>query len=163
MKTIATFCLICACSLGLQAQKSFDPETDTIALTNQQGIWKIIVPEKTLIASAQLVTPNLSSVHDIRVQDIHNKPYLFFRGQHRDMPEFGFTLMVQLTEISKGIWKTGAIYQVCWGDTCSECGFDEYWGCSCERYNGAVDEPAASYCNHMVALGMGLKKIIAPD
>jgi|GEM_PF-1644587 len=160
MKPFLTTCLICVYALALQAQKTFDPETDTIATTNQRGLWKILVPEKTLIAAVQLVVPSLIAVHDMRVQDIHNKPYLFFRGKNREMPELGFTVMVQLTEISNGVWKAGEIYQACWGDTCSECGFDEYWGCSCERYDGAIDETAKSYCNHMVALGMGLRKII---
>ena len=159
MKTILTSWLILACCLALQAQRPFDPEIDTIALTNHRGIWKILIPEKTLIASAQLVSPNLIEVSDVRVQDIHNKPYLFFRGKNREIPELGFTVMVQLTEISKGIWKTGNIYQACWGNTCSECGFDDYWGCACERYDGAMDETAKSYCNHMIALGMGLRKV----
>lgn len=159
MKTLALSCILALCALGLQAQKIFDPLTDTIALTDQRGIWQIIVPEKILTASAQLVTPNLSAVHDVRVQDIHGKPYLFFRGINREKPALGFTVMILLNQTAEGIWKAGNTYQACWGDTCSECGFDEYWGCACERYNGTADETEPSFCNHMVALGMGLKKI----
>ncbi len=161
MKPIIYTCFLFACTLSLQAQAAFDPATDTIATTNQRGLWRILVPEKTLIASAQLVSPELSAVHDLRVQDIHSKPYLFIRGKNREMPELGYTVMVLLIESSKGVWKAGDIFQACWGDACSECGFDEYWGCSCERYDGAIDEEAKSYCNHKVALGMGLGKLTA--
>lgn len=163
MKTLFTSCLLLACSFALQAQKTFDPACDTIATTNARGIWKIVVPDQVLIASAQQVAPNLSAVHDVRVQDIHGKPYIFLRGRHREHPEFGYTMMVQLSESAEGIWKTGNIYQACWGAACTECGFDEYWGCSCERYDGPPDETTASYCNHMIALGMGLMKVEISD
>jgi hypothetical protein len=163
MKPLFMCWLIITSFVDLQAQKTFDPAIDTIATTNQRGLWKITVPDKVLIAAAQLVTPNLSAVHDMRVQDIHGKPYLFFRGKHREQPEFGYTIMVQLNETSKGVWKAGNIYQGCWGDTCSTCGFDEYWGCSCERYDGMLEETAISQCNHMIALGMGLMKVLIPD
>jgi len=145
-----------------QTAATFDPEKDTIATTNQRGLWKISVPEELLIASAQLVTPNLSAVHDVRIQDIHNKPYMFFRGKHREKPELGYTVMVLLEETAPGIWKAGSVYQACWGDTCNTCGFDEYWGCSCERFDGLSDESTESYCNHMIALGMGLARVEAP-
>lgn len=163
MKPFLTFYLALCCTLGLFAQKSFDPDTDTIALTDQRGVWKIIVSEKVLITAAQFVTPNLIEVEDVRVQDIHSKPYLFFRGMHRERPAFGYTIMVQLIETDDGIWKAGNIYQGCWGDTCSACGFDEYWGCACERYDGELTETTVSYCNHMIALGMGLAKVVIPD
>lgn len=160
----SVFCwLMLFCAMELPAQKCFDPTVDTIATTNQRGLWKIVVPEKILIASAQVLTPNLSAVYDLRVQDIHGKPYLFFRGKHREKPEFGYTIMVQLIETAEGVWKTGDLFQGCWGDTCSACGFDEYWGCSCERYDGAPDETAVSYCNHFIALGKGLSKMDIPD
>lgn len=163
MKTLLTIWLLIANGQGVRAQSSFDPETDTIAISNRRGVWEIVVPEKVLVASAQLTTPQLSAVHDIRVQDIHNEPYLFFRGRHLEQPEFGYTLMVQLVEVSKDIWKAGDIFQTCWGDTCSECGFDDYWGCACERYDGSPEETAVSYCNHMIALGKGLMKVQVPD
>lgn len=79
MKTLFATCILLVCTCVVQAQKTFDPACDTIATTNLRGIWKIIVPEEVLITSAQLVTPNLSAVHDVRVQDIHGKPYIFFR------------------------------------------------------------------------------------
>jgi hypothetical protein len=161
MQTFLISILICTFVFPLQAQTAFDPAADTIAITNQRGLWKILAPEKTLIAAAQLISPKLTAVHDVRINDIHNKPYLFFRGKNSEMPELGFTVMVLLTETSKGVWKAGEIYQACWGDACSECGFDDYWGCACERYDGALDEAVRSYCNHMVALGMGLGKITA--
>jgi hypothetical protein len=163
MKAIAIFWVTLTCIFGIKAQTTFDPSIDTIAVTDQRGIWKIMIAEKILVASAQLVSPNLSAVHDVRVQDIHGKPYLFLRGKHREKPEFGYTIMVQLNETQKGVWKAGNIYQGCWGETCSECGFDDYWGCACERYDGATDEPSVSYCNHMISLGMGLLKITIPD
>lgn len=153
--------LIVIMSLGgvVSAQSTFDPARDTLAITRKNGLWEILVPEKVLIRSAQAVSPLLAQVHDVRVQDIHSKPYLFLRGVHRDKPELGYTVMILLVEISDGIWKTGDIYQACWGDTCSECGFDEYWGCACERYSGPLNDVAESYCNHLIALGAGLAKV----
>lgn len=156
-------CLVLFFTWNLPAQTSFDPSVDTIATTNLRGLWKLKVPEKTLIASAQAVSPDLSSVYDLRVQDIHGKPYLFFRGIHRQKTGSGYTIMVQLIETAQGIWKAGDQYQACWGAACSACGFDEYWGCSCERYDGPTDETAVSYCNHMIALGMGLAKVNLRD
>jgi hypothetical protein len=141
------------------AQQFFDPATDTIAHTDARGVWKVLVPEKSLIESAQKITPQLESVQDVRIQDIHGKPYLFFRGKHAEQPNMGFTVMVMLDEISAGIWKTGNIFQACWGNVCSECGFDEYWGCACERYHGDLDETVETYCEHKVSIGMGLAKV----
>jgi hypothetical protein len=148
-----------ACFAPCMAQKTFNPATDTVAITNTQGIWRILIPEKVLIASAQLVNNILYEVHDVRIQDIHNKPHLFFRGKNKNSPAMGYTVMVALEQPAKGIWKVGSTYQACWGDACSTCGFDEYWGCACERYDGVTDEPVNSYCNHMVALGLGLSTI----
>jgi hypothetical protein len=156
------FCITYPSQAQAQKALTFDPEKDTIATTNQRGLWKISVPEALLIAAAQVVTPNLSSVHDVRIQDIHNKPYLFFRGSHREKPDVGYTVMVLLEESALGIWKAGSVYQACWGDTCNTCGFDDYWGCSCERYVGLSDESTESYCNHMIALGIGLARVEAP-
>lgn len=159
MKFLYAFGLILSLSGAIAAQGVFDPARDTLAITRKNGVWQILIPEKVLVHSAQIVSPLLAQVHDVRVQDIHNKPYLFFRGVHRDHPELGYTVMVLLQEVSDGIWKAGEIYQACWGDTCSECGFDEYWGCACERYSGPMDEEAQSYCNHLIALGVGLAKV----
>lgn len=159
MKFLFAFGLFISLGGTVAAQGIFDPATDTLAITGKNGVWHILIPEKVLIRSAQAVSPLLTQVHDVRVQDIHNKPYLFFRGTNRDHQELGYTVMVLLVEVSNGIWKTGEIYQACWGDTCSQCGFDEYWGCACERYSGPVDEEAKSYCNHLIALGMGLGKV----
>ena len=162
MRTIYIILLIW-CSFDGQAQITFDPERDTLAANTPQGLWKFRISEPILIQSARMITPELSNVQDVRVQDIHGKPYLFFKGAQKDQPDTGFTVMIQLVEISKGIWKAGTIYQACWGALCSKCGFDEYWGCACERYDGPVEDADTSMCNHMIALGMGLGKVEMPQ
>ena len=160
-KTLVTFLLSFAYTRELSAQNTFDPFTDTIAVTGGRGSWKFLLPEKLLIASAELAIPDLSAVREVRVQEVHGAPYLFFRGAHRDHADQGYTLLVELQEHPGGVWKAGGVYQVCSGVACSACGFDAYWGCACERYGGTPEdgEGAASYCNHAATVGMGLARI----
>jgi hypothetical protein len=160
-KTIATILLVCAYTARFSAQNTFDPSTDTIAITLQRGTWKLVLPQKLLIASAETAIPDLSAVREVRVQEVHGAPYLFFRGAHREQPDRGYTLMVLLEENPGGVWKAGGVYQVCRGVACSACGFDAYWGCACERYGGTPEdgEGADSYCNHAATMGMGLAPI----
>lgn len=141
---------------------SFDPETDTIALSNSRGVWKVWVPENTLIAAAQVVTPELDAVFDVRIQDVKGKPYLFFKGKNHNEPEKALTVMVRLVETGLGVWKTGNMYQACKGEYCSQCNFVDYMGCACEQYNAPPnEEPVISVCNHMITIGKGLGKIEA--
>ena len=159
MNTLLLCVLLLTGSQVAAAQQTFDPATDTIAVYHRFGDWEILPSNAMLAQSAQLVSPLLTHVQTVKVQEIHGNPYLFLRGIHRDNHEVGYTVMVQLQEVAPEIWKAGEIFQACWGDRCSECGFDEYWGCACERYDGMLDETGASFCNHMIAIGMGLARI----
>lgn len=145
-----------------QTKRAFNPETDTVAISNTRGVWKILVPEKILIVSAQIVTPALDAVYEVRIQEIKSKSYIFFKGKNREAPEKALTVMVRLDEVSPGVWKTGNMYQACKGEYCSQCNFVDYMGCACEQYNAPPnEEPVLSLCNHMITIGKGLGKVEA--
>lgn len=139
-------------------QRHFDPATDPVAGLDLLNRWHLLVSEQILVQSARSVTPGLSSVTSVYIGEIHGKPYLFLKGRLTEDPENGCTVMIPLRENSDGLWVAGQTYQICSGNSCNTCGFDEYWGCSCERYAGA-DTETESRCDHTVSTGSGLGKI----
>ncbi|MCB0526453.1 MAG: hypothetical protein H6576_15865 [Lewinellaceae bacterium] len=159
MKTRLLFVIMWIALGHASAQVAFDPNIDSIAVMHPNGIWEILISEKLLIKSAQKVVPRLTEVSELSVQQIHSKPYLFFRGKDGESPESGFTLMVALKEKAPNLWMAGNKFQICRGVYCSVCGFDEYWGCACERYDGVFDADIHTYCRHSIALGMGLAPV----
>ncbi len=139
-------------------QQPFDPATDAVARLDLLNRWHLLVSEQVLAQSARLVTPELNSVASVYIGEIHGKPHLFLKGALTEDPENGCTVMIPLKENSNGLWVAGQSYQICSGSGCNTCGFDEYWGCSCERYTGA-DIETESRCDHTVSTGSGLGKI----
>lgn len=139
-------------------QQPFDPATDPVAGLDLTNHLRLIVPEQVLIRSACSVTPELSDVTTVTIGEIHDKPFLFLKGTFAEDREKGCTLMIPLLENGKGLWIAGQTCQICSGNACNTCGFDEYWGCSCERYTGA-DLETESMCNHTVSTGPGLGRV----
>jgi hypothetical protein len=136
-------------------QQHFDPATDPVAGLDLLNRWHLLVPEQTLVRSAQSITPGLSGVTSVYIGEVHGRPHLFLKGALTEYPETGCTVMIRLEENSNGLWVAGQSYQICSGNSCNTCGFDEYWGCSCERYTGA-DMETESKCDHTVSTGPGL-------
>ena len=104
------------------------PKYHSIAVMHPNGIWEILISEKLLIKSLPESRSRLTEVSELSVQQIHSKPYLFFREKRWESPESGFTLMVALKEKAQNLWMAGNKFQICRGVYCSVCGFDEYWG-----------------------------------
>ncbi|MFM8488375.1 MAG: hypothetical protein ACKOCH_18730 [Bacteroidota bacterium] len=136
----------------------FDPATDPVAGLDLLNRWHLLVSEQTLVQSAQSVTPGLTGVTHVYIGEVHGKPHLCLKGALAEDPENGCTVMISLKENSNGLWVAGQSYQICSGNSCNTCGFDEYWGCSCERYAG-TDLETESRCDHTVSTGSGLGKI----
>jgi hypothetical protein len=139
-------------------QLQFDPATDPVAGLDLLNRWRLLVPEQVIVRSARSVTPRLTNVKSVNIGEIHGKPHLFLKGALTEDAENGCTVMIPLRENSDGLWMAGQTYQICSGIACNTCGFDEYWGCSCERYTG-TDLETESRCNHTVSTGAGLGKV----
>jgi hypothetical protein len=142
-----------------QQKLEFDPAIDTIAIRDDAGNWKLLWSDQTLSASAKVISTELGVVTDVFIRQRRAKQCLFLKGRRLDDPDAGFTVMINLKEVKPGYWMMDDIYHQCTGISCTQCGFIDYMGCACERYDMPSDDIASSECWHRVAQAPGLAKV----
>jgi hypothetical protein len=142
-----------------QDKAEFDPERDTIAIRDDLGQWTLLWPDQTLAESARTISTELGVVTEVFVRARRAKQCLFLKGRRVDNPDAGFTVMVNLREVQPGRWMMDDIFHQCTGISCTQCGFVDYMGCACERYDMPSDDLASSECWHRVSKAPGLARV----